>query len=95
MRKIHVTRQCFEAFSFQGHLFEKRKKKKLFYIWSGGVYEPNFRYESSVVWSGSVTQIDGWKEIHTCRNIPSAYSPAIDFENQFHQYSIHSIYKNL
>ena len=42
MRKIHVTRQFFDASSPQGHSFEKSG----FQIRSMGVRVPNFRYVS-------------------------------------------------
>ena len=42
MRKIHVTRNFFEAIVTQGPFFEKNKKH-VFRLWSRGVFVRNFR----------------------------------------------------
>ena len=45
MRKIHVTRQCFEASGPQGHFFEKKQRKNPFLdmvreVWPGSSAQP-------------------------------------------------------
>ena len=52
MLKIYVTRQFFEVSGPQGNFFEKKNKKKPFYIRSRGEYVQNFRSVSFLVWSG-------------------------------------------
>ena len=52
MRKIHVTRQFFEASGPQGDFFEK----KSFYIWFRRGCLPNARSLQFFVWSGGDTQ---------------------------------------
>ena len=59
MRKIHVTRQFFEANGPQGHFFEKNKKPVFRY----GLGECVGQSVSFFVWPGGVIQI------HTYTNI--------------------------
>ena len=55
MRKIHVTRQFFEAGERPGDLIEKTR--------SMGVRVPKFRSVSFFVWQGDVTQLNTYTNI--------------------------------
>ena len=63
MRKIHMTRQFFEAIDRHGDFFQKNKKKTfLDKVHGMGVCVPNFSSVSFFVWPGGVTQLN--KYIH-------------------------------
>ena len=80
MRKIHMTRQFFEASGRHEDFFEKQKTR--FQIRSMGVCVPNFRSASFFVWPGDVTQINTYTNIQVKLGISSTgCSPHVDFDN--------------
>ena len=72
MRKIHWTRQFFEAGGPPGHFFEKTKKPLLDKVYGSMCTKCvlNFRSVSLFVWPGGVTQINSQinKDIHTYKS---------------------------
>ena len=79
MRKIHMTRQFFEASGRHEDFFEKQKTR--FQIRSMGVCVPNFRSASFLVWPGDVTQINTYTNIQMKLGISSTgCSLHVDFD---------------
>ena len=95
MRKIHITRQFFEATGPQGHFFEKTKTR--FQVWSSGVCVPNFRSVSFfVVPKRRRTDRQNHKPTYLQVKIgrsSTGCSPHVDFDIQFLTYVPKNDYK--
>ena len=64
MRKIHVTRQFFEASGRHGDLIEKTKNRFLDKV-NGSMC---VKFQVCFVWPGDVTQIHTYTQINTCKS---------------------------
>ena len=89
MRKIHVTRQLFEASGRQGDFSEKTITR--FQMRSMGVCVPNSRSVSLLMWPGSVTQTNEYtKNTYTQVNLrisSTGCSPHVDSEKKLNPWT--------